>query len=161
MNNKKILYPTASIIIILDQIIKLLVIHFLKIQEEIIVIPNFFSLYYTKNTGAAFSILQDQTLFLIIISVIFILFIHNYIKKEEITDTYMQFLLGLVIGGIFGNLIDRIIHRSVIDYLLFHINEHYFPVFNLADSAICIGVLFIIVIMIKESRIKKDERNVL
>ena len=161
MNNKRIIYPTASIVIILDQLIKVLVIHFLQIQKEVIIIPNIFSLYYTKNTGAAFSILEDQTLLLIIISVVFIMIIHNYIKKEKSINIITQLVTGLIIGGIFGNLIDRIIHKSVIDYLLFHINDYYFPVFNLADSAICIGALFLGISILKESRNKKDERNVL
>lgn len=161
MNNKRIIYPTASIVIILDQLIKVLVIHFLQIQKEVIIIPNIFSLYYTKNTGAAFSILENQTLLLIIISVVFIMIIHNYIKKEKSINITTQLVTGLIIGGIFGNLIDRIIHKSVIDYLLFHINDYYFPVFNLADSAICIGALFLGISILKESRNKKDERNVL
>ena len=161
MNNKKIIYPTASIVIILDQLIKVLVIHFLQIQKEVIIIPNIFSLYYTKNTGAAFSILENQTLLLIIISVVFIMIIHNYIKKEKSINITTQLVTGLIIGGIFGNLIDRIIHKSVIDYLLFHINDYYFPVFNLADSAICIGALFLGISILKESRNKKDERNIL
>ena len=161
MNNKRIIYPTASIVIILDQLIKVLVIHFLQIQKEVIIIPNIFFLYYTKNTGAAFSILENQTLLLIIISVVFIMIIHNYIKKEKSINITTQLVTGLIIGGIFGNLIDRIIHKSVIDYLLFHINDYYFPVFNLADSAICIGALFLGISILKESRNKKDERNVL
>ena len=161
MNNKRIIYPTASIVIILDQLIKVLVIHFLQIQKEVIIIPNIFSLYYTKNTGAAFSILENQTLLLIIISVVFIMIIHNYIKKEKSINITTQLVTGLIIGGIFGNLIDRIIHKSVIDYLLFHINDYYFPVFNLADSAICIGALFLGISILKESRNKKDERNIL
>ena len=113
----------------------------MELFEEIIIIPRFFSIYYVENTGAAFSILKDATLLLIIISVVFIILINKQIKKEEQNlNTLSTISLGMVLGGIFGNLIDRTVHHSVIDYLSFTFGNYHFPVFNLADMAITIGL---------------------
>lgn len=156
MQNKKYLYPTACIVIILDQLIKFIISHHLKLYQEIKIIKNFFSLYYVRNTGAAFSILENNTTFLIVISVLFIVVLHNFIKKESNISIINQIAIGLILGGVFGNLIDRIVYQSVIDYLLFLIGNHSFPVFNLADMGITIGSIILLINILIETKQEKE-----
>lgn len=155
MNNKQEIYKITSIILIIDQFLKLIIKKSLHWNQQIIIIPKFFSLTLVKNTGAAFSILENNTFLLTIISVIVIIIINNYIKKEKKITKLSTISLGLILGGIFGNLIDRIIHHGVIDYLSFSFGKYYFPIFNLADIAITIGTALLFIQIIKED----TERN--
>lgn len=143
MNQKEKIYKISSIILIIDQILKLLINNKMKEYQNITIIPNFFSIFYVKNTGAAFSILENSTSLIIIISVIFLIILDRTIVKEKLNKTSI-ISLGMVIGGIYGNLIDRIIHRGVIDYLSFSIFKYHFPIFNLADINITIGIIILI-----------------
>lgn len=152
--NKNKVYLTSVIILLIDQIVKLLIKTNMNLNEEISIIPNFFSIQYLKNTGAAFSILENQTILLAITSIICISVIIYYLKKEENLTTAMYLSFGLVLGGILGNLIDRIVYQGVIDFLSFQIFNYNFPVFNIADIGITIGVLLLIIIYISRD-IKK------
>lgn len=149
MNKRQEIYKITSIVLIIDQFIKLLVKNNLKLYQKIEIIPNFFSINYVENKGAAFSLLENNTTLIIIMSVIIILLIDNLIKKEKTFNTLATFSLGIIIGGIFGNLIDRILYHSVIDYLSFAIFKYHFPIFNFADIGITIGVLLLIISMLK------------
>ncbi len=157
MRNKKIIYTFSLLFMLLDQIIKLLVIKNISLQEEITIIPNFFSLYYLKNNGAAFSILGNKTLFLILISVICLIFFRNYIKSLTKVTPLTIISLGMIIGGILGNLFDRLIYHSVIDYLSFIIFNYAFPVFNLADIGITVGGVLLVVDLLISDKVSKKE----
>ena len=150
MNKREDIYKITSIILMLDQFIKILINKSMNLYDQIKIIPNFFSLFYVKNTGAAFSILEDNTILLTVISVIFIVIIDRLIKKEKKFSKLQTISLGMIMGGIFGNLIDRIIHHAVIDYLSFKIINYEFPVFNLADIGITVGVMLLIISMFLE-----------
>ncbi len=139
---KKNIYSVASIVFLIDQLIKLILTKAISTKGKISIIPNFFSLYYIKNSGAAFSLFQNKQLFLIVISVVMLLMIHNIIKKESF-DKKKTYYYGILIGGIYGNLLDRIIRRGVIDYLSFSFFHYDFPIFNFADSMIVIGIILI------------------
>ncbi len=152
--NKNKVYLTSVIVLLIDQIVKLLIKTNMSLNEEISIIPNFFSIQYLKNTGAAFSILENQTILLAITSIICISVIIYYLKKEENLTTALYLSFGLVLGGILGNLIDRIVYQGVIDFLSFQIFNYNFPVFNIADIGITIGVLLLIIIYISRD-IKK------
>ena len=158
MTKKEDIYKITCIVLMVDQIIKIIINNSLELYQVIKVIPNFFSIVFVKNTGAAFSILENNTLFLIIISVIVVIILDKYIKKEEHFTTLSIISLGLILGGVFGNLIDRIIHHGVIDYLSFSIFSYDFPIFNLADIAITTGV-FILLINILLDKNKNKRRN--
>lgn len=146
MNNRQKLYKISCIVLLIDQILKIIVRNSINLFQEIKVINDFFYLTYLENTGAAFSILENSTILLIIISVVFILFLDKYIKKEAKKFNKLNIIsFGLIMGGIYGNLIDRIIHRGVIDYLSFKIFKYNFPVFNFADICIVIGAFLIII----------------
>ncbi len=157
MKNKESIYKITSIVLILDQMIKLWIQKSLHLNQQIIIIPHFFAIDFVKNTGAAFSILENNTILISIMSVIFILLLNHYIKKEESFTKLSIVSLGLILGGIFGNLIDRVIHHGVIDYLSFTIIQYNFPIFNLADAAIVIGVLLFSIDIIIEKRKESTE----
>ncbi len=155
MKNRQEIYKITCIVLMLDQIMKITVNHTMKLHQEIKIIPNFFSLYHVRNTGAAFSILENNTTFLIILTVILIIVIDRLIRKENNFSKLSILSLGLVLGGMFGNLIDRIIHKGVIDYLSFTIFKYDFPVFNLADIGITVGVFLLLISTLKE---KEDNK---
>lgn len=152
---KEKIYSIATIVLIIDQIIKLLISNNLAINEELIIIPNFFSLYYVENTGAAFSILENQIFILVTISILFLLFIDKMLSTEEISTELTKLSFGLIIGGVVGNLIDRVLYHCVIDYLSFTFFKYKFAIFNIADIAIVIGTILLIIDTYLEEKNKK------
>ncbi len=154
MKNREDIYKITSIFFIIDQLIKVLVQKYMNLFDRVVVIPRFFSLYYVKNTGAAFSILENKSFLLILISVVFIVVFHEYIRREEKFTKMSIIASGLILGGIFGNLFDRIIYSAVIDYLDFTIFSYDFPVFNLADTGITVGIGLLMLDWILENKRK-------
>ena len=152
MKNNQVyeVYKVTSILLIIDQITKLLINTKMTLNQEIIIIPKVLSLLYVKNTGAAFSMLQDNTIFLTVINALFIIVLHLLIKKEKNLSKFSCLSLGMIMGGMFGNLLDRIIHHSVIDFIYISIIN--FPIFNIADMGITIGVLLLMISFIIEKR---------
>ena len=157
MKTRNNIYKVSVLVFILDQMVKILIRKTMNLYQEISIIPKFFSLCYVQNSGAAFSVLEDATLLLIMISVIFILLIDNTIKKEQQNFGPVSIIsLGMILGGIFGNLIDRILYRSVVDYLSFSVRNYHFPIFNIADIGIVVGV-FLMLWDVWKNRKRKDE----
>ena len=143
----------ALFIFVADQLTKMVVLKFLQSSQERIIIPGFFKFVHWVNTGAAWSLFHNKNTILAIVS--FAALIGLFIWRNHFdTKTIMgQVSLGLIFGGILGNLFDRIhpARQHVIDFLRFYIErrsgeEIGFPAFNIADSAICVGVglLFIL-----------------
>ena len=141
MKRKILIY--SIILFILDFVTKLIIKSNLILNKSITIIPKFFRLTYVKNSGAAFSILKGKQIFLIVLSIIVIDFIIYYIFKDKL-NKYKVIYYSLLIGGIFGNLFDRIIYNGVIDYLDFNIFNYNAPIFNLADTFIFFGVVLIL-----------------
>lgn len=139
--NKKILIMTI-IFLVIDQVSKILISTFLTINEVITVIPNFFYLTRVNNTGAAFSILEGKTILLIGVSIIAIIILLKYMNEFKKTRLG-NISFSLLLGGIFGNLVDRLFLKEVRDFLKFDIFGYNFPVFNIADSLIVIGVILL------------------
>jgi signal peptidase II len=137
----------AIIVILLDQISKIMVMRTLPFEKAQIV-TSFFNLYYTVNPGAAWSFLAgaggwQRWLFTAIGVGAAALII--YLLKRHAGQRMFSWSMALILGGAVGNVIDRIAYGHVIDFLSFHFNGWYFPSFNVADSAICVGaVLFVI-----------------
>lgn len=136
--------------VIIDQIVKIVISNKMILNQTYIVIKDFFSISLVHNTGAAFSILNDNTILLVVIGLLALVGLIFYIKKLETMDDIDVFAYSLLIGGIVGNLIDRIVHGYVIDFLSFKFGAFYFPIFNFADICIVISVLIILIKMIKE-----------
>ena len=145
---KKIIF-TMIICLILDRIIKIICINNLAFGDSLNIINNFFAITLVSNTGAAFSILSSNTLLLIILSIIIIFVIYFFFIRNKNLSIFMQLIYGVLLGGIFGNLIDRIVYNYVIDYLDFNILGYNFPVFNFADICIVISIILIIIDTIK------------
>ena len=138
----------AIIIFILDQVTKMLISNNLRLGSSIKVIKDFFYIKYINNYGASFGILNNNRIFLIIVSILAIIIILNYIKKSN--NTKLDFIgFGFLLGGIFGNLFDRIVYGYVKDFLDFYIFKYDYPVFNIADTFIVIGTILIIISIIK------------
>lgn len=141
----------GTISVILDQLIKFFINQNMHINESIKVIDHFFSITYVRNNGAAFSIFSGNRFFLIMISILAIIFIYyTFIHKRKI-NTIDASIYGLLFGGIIGNLIDRIINGYVIDYLDFKIFNYDFPIFNLADICIVISIILILITTIRRN----------
>ena len=137
---------TAFLVFILDQCSKRYIIFFLPPEKSSPVIENIFHLTLVKNRGAAFGLLPGYFPLLLIISLftIFLILFFHFTKK--IKGRLAEVSFGLILGGALGNLLDRLIHGAVIDFLDFRI----WPVFNLADSAITIGVILLAWVYFKE-----------
>lgn len=132
------------IFILFDLISKILISKCMNIGDSIIVINKFFNITYVKNTGAAWSILSNNTLLVLIISVLIISYIIYYIHKNKVNNKLEKYGYSLLLGGSISNLIDRIIHGYVIDYFDFTIFTYNYPIFNIADICIVIGVLLLV-----------------
>ena len=146
---KKEIFIISLIILILDQISKIIVNMYIKLNSSILIIRNFFYLRNVYNEGAAFSILEGNRLLFIIIGLISIYLIYSFIKDFN-NNKRNIIVFGLLLGGILGNLLDRIFLGYVRDFLDFYIFNYNFPVFNIADSAIFIGVVLLLMSMVKE-----------
>lgn len=135
----------------MDQTIKLFVTKYLT---SIKLIPGFLSFIYTKNKGVAFSMLWGSRWLIITISVLLVVFLlftlnNNYLKYKK-NSNITNWTFGLLIGGIFGNLFDRITRGYVVDYLSFNLFGYSFPIFNLADVFITIGVILMTIYWLNE-----------
>lgn len=139
------IFIVALIVLFLDQITKILASTLLDLDKSLTIIHNFFSLTYTKNYGAAWSMMWDKRIILIIISLIALVLVSYIIYKEKKLTLYKNIYYGFLIGGILGNLIDRVIHGYVIDFFDFNILRYNFPIFNISDSFIVIGIILIFI----------------
>ena len=147
----------SLLVLVIDQVSKA---HFegsLEMFQQIVVIPDYFSWTLAYNTGAAFSFLADsggwQRWLFALIAVVVSAVLVVWLKRLGRNDTWLAIALALVLGGALGNLYDRIALGHVIDFILVHWqNRHYFPAFNFADSAICVGAIMLALDMFKGNK---------
>ena len=127
-------------IVLLDQCSKYAVRSVFMLGQARTVIPGFFDLQFVQNTGAAWGLLAGLNHWLILFSFVMlgviVIFRRHFITK----DLSSRLSLGLIIGGIAGNLLDRVRLSYVVDFLDFYVGRHHFPAFNVADASICVGV---------------------
>jgi signal peptidase II len=142
----------AAAIAAADQLSKWLVVRFISEGESRVVINGFFNLVHWRNTGAAWGIFQDYNSILAVVSVVTILVLLLFRHSFQLQHKTSRIALGLIAGGIVGNFLDRVRVGYVVDFLDFFVGRHHWPAFNVADSAICVGVaLYIIVSWRSES----------
>jgi signal peptidase II len=148
-NSKKYIltgFMIALITIILDQVTKHLVIEVFKDSPRHITIAPFFDLVLTWNKGVSFSFFSSYgdtgTVVLIVVSLLISLGLAIWLM--QVTNMYLACGLGLIIGGAIGNVIDRFHFKAVVDFLHFHLDTYSFPAFNVADTAITMGVVLIL-----------------
>lgn len=135
-------YAIAVVIAAADQWIKWLVSTHMALNVPLHIWPGVLELLYVQNQGAAFSILLNQRAFLTVVALVVIGVIVWIDRRYARGKLYLQIALGLLLGGAVGNLLDRIVRGYVVDYV--YVSIIHFPVFNLADSAIVVSVLFLI-----------------
>ena len=144
MGKKNIfIFSTALIIVFLDQLTKFLIKQNLQLNQSIPVIKNVLHLTYVTNTGSAFGLFKSFSSFFTLFSAIVIIVIFYYLKKIKKDETKIQFAVSLLLGGTIGNLIDRLAYGSVVDFIDFRI----WPVFNVADSAVTISIVLLIILL--------------
>ena len=155
-NKPKLFYisSTSLLIVIFDQITKLLISSYFLLGESKVLINNVVSLTLIQNTGAGFGILKGFNIFLIIISLLIIGAIF-YCYKKIPERKYMYVAVGLLLGGAVGNLIDRILYGYVVDF----INFGWWPAFNVADSAITVGVVLLGIEILRDRNSNKKSQQ--
>lgn len=141
--------------ILIDQITKWLVVRNMEIGESIPIIDGFFYLTSHRNSGAAWGILQNQMIFFYIITVLFIGIAVFYMQKYAKDNKLLGISLGIILGGAIGNFIDRLLFQEVVDFLDFYLFNYNFPIFNIADSALTIGVILLLIVTIIDERNEK------
>lgn len=138
----------SILIVVLDQKTKYLVSHYLSLGQPVKVFP-FLNFTLNYNTGALFSFLDAesgwQVIFFAAISLIVSIILIVWLSRLSHSETMMSLGFSLIIGGAIGNFIDRVLRDYVTDFIDFYIKEWHFATFNIADSAICIGVFLVII----------------
>ena len=151
MKNKYVLlFFVSGVLIVMDQYTKLMVSLHIPLNYSVKVVEGFFNFTHIRNSGVAFGLFASQQseykalVFIAIstIAIIAILVIFHQTPKEK---KMVQTGLILIFSGAIGNLIDRILHGEVIDFVDFFINRHHFPAFNIADSCITVGVIMMVI----------------
>ena len=138
-------------VLILDQFTKYLVVTYIRMFDTISIVPGFFNLTHVRNRGAAFGIFSSfpgfvRSVFFVLVTLIAVAVIAVVIKKT--VDRVQVWAFSLIAGGALGNLIDRIRYNEVVDFIDWYIRSYHWPSFNIADSAISIGVGLLIVDML-------------
>ena len=153
-------YLLALLVIIIDQVTKWLVMTNMELRESISIIDDFLYITSHRNSGAAWGILAGQMTFFYIITAIVIVVIIYYIKKYAQESKLLGIGLGLILGGAIGNFIDRLAYQEVVDFIDMYFGSYSYPIFNIADSALVVGVIMIGIVVLKEDfgkDAKKDD----
>jgi signal peptidase II len=137
--------------IVFDRLTKVWSVENLAHGNDIVVIKNFFGFTYEENTGAAFSIFSGKVQILSIITAFVVLFMIYYLYKNRKENKLFKISMSLIISGAVGNLIDRLYHKYVIDFIMFHYKDVYtFPIFNVADIMVVTGTALLALYIIKD-----------
>ena len=144
----KKIFIITFILLILDLVSKFIITKVFMVNESLVLIKNFFALTYV----GAFSILNGKVSFISIVSLIVVILLIYYLIKEKKHNNYEVLSYSLVLAGALGNLLNRLIYGYVIDFLDFNILGYNYPIFNLADIFIVIGIFLLIIYLIKEEK---------
>jgi len=165
--NKKYVYLLiiSGILICLDQVTKLYVHTQFHLGESTVIIKNFFNITYVRNFGAAFGFLANshpefREIFFLVMPPLAVITIFFILRGVQDSDRIQVTALSCIFGGAIGNYIDRLRFRYVIDFIDFHLYEKYsWPAFNIADSAIVVGVIMLVIMMALEGRQQKNQTS--
>lgn len=152
-----ILIGMAIGIIFLDQVTKFLIHQSMRLHESIVIVEGFFAITYIRNPGAAFGFLANLSAdvrfyFFVGVSIVALIFLSAFFLKTPREDFWTQIGISWVVGGAFGNLIDRLRLGEVIDFLDFFVGPYHWPAFNVADSAISMGLALLILQLFLRSK---------
>lgn len=138
-------YWVAIVVLVLDQITKKIVSGRMEVGDQISVVGDFFKIQLYKNNGASFSMLPNQRLLFIAVTIAIVIGIIWYIRKNRSSRRVLSLLgLGLILGGAIGNLVDRALYGEVVDFFKLTFGSYIFPIFNIADIGITIGVVLLL-----------------
>ena len=142
-----LIFSTALFIFLLDQSTKFLIRKNFQLNGSMAIIKGIFHLTYVTNTGSAFGLFKNLNWLFMLFSIAVIIAIFYYSRKNfGEKERFLQFAVGLLLGGTIGNMIDRILYGAVTDFLDFRV----WPVFNVADSAVTISVIILIILLWKK-----------
>ena len=150
MKTKDRIYFFSFLLLVIDQFSKYLVVHSFSFNQPYPLIPSFFDIRYVQNEGGAWGIFANATWVITIVSFVFLLFLNQYLSRKETFSKLAPFSYALLMGGILGNFIDRVLYQYVIDFFSFHFFGYSFPVFNFADIFIVVGMFLLMIDLLKE-----------
>ncbi|WP_082234243.1 signal peptidase II [Halobacillus massiliensis] len=150
-----IYYLLAGAVILIDQLTKWIIVQQMELRESIPVIEGFFYITSHRNTGAAWGILAGQMWFFYIITLVVVGFIIYYMNQYAKASKFTGVALALVLAGAIGNFIDRLFRKEVVDFLDVYIGSYNYPIFNVADSSLVVGVILIMIAAFVDERQKK------
>ncbi|ALC86128.1 MULTISPECIES: signal peptidase II [Bacillaceae] len=152
-------YGLAALVIALDQWTKWLIVKNMELGERIPILDPYIGLLSHRNRGAAWGMLQGQIGLFTVVTIVVIIGIIYYFHKEAKGKPMFQSGLMLLLGGAIGNFIDRLWRNEVVDFVdvLIPIINYDFPIFNVADAALTIGVVIVILFILKEERAEKKK----
>jgi signal peptidase II len=153
----------AGLIVALDQVTKALVDDFMTLHESRTIVEGLVRLTYVQNRGAAFGILSDaglpyQSLMFSVVSLLALLAIALYAWRMPVQSRLPQTALAMVMGGAVGNLLDRARLGYVIDYVDMYWGPHHWPAFNVADSAITVGVALLVIDILRNPEMDESPK---
>ncbi len=151
-------YILALFLIAIDQITKYIVVTRMEIGEQIELMANF--LYFTshRNSGAAWGMLQGQMWLFYIVTVIVIIVVIYFMQTYR-DQPLLQLGFAFILGGAIGNFIDRILFQEVVDFIDVYIFGYNFPIFNIADAALTVGVILMIILILFEDNQPKGKKK--
>ena len=158
-------YAISLFVLLLDHLTKWAVRANMDLHSAIELVPNYLNLSYVRNSGVAFGLLADiesvwKPYILAAIAVVAVIVILVYSSRIPLTRTLLQVALAIILGGILGNFLDRIVHGFVVDFIEFHIYDSFhWPNFNVADSAITIGITLLLLDTIKNSERAQEAQD--
>ncbi|KKB42289.1 signal peptidase II [Bacillus thermotolerans] len=152
-------YLLALLVILLDQWTKWLIVKSMEIGESIEIVRDFFYITSHRNRGAAWGMLEGQLWLFYIITVIVVAGIIYYMQTEAKDKPLIKISLAFLLGGAIGNFIDRLFRKEVVDFLNTYIFSYDFPIFNIADASLTIGVILLMAAMLIEDKKEKRKMN--
>ena len=161
LNRRLIPFAIAAVVVALDRLTKDLIKTHFSAYDTLTVIPGIFNIVHTENPGIAFGMLANATgpwrdvLLIGFSAAVLIAISAMLLRPRNMLDSVLRTALALILGGAFGNLYDRIVNGTVTDFVEVHAGQHYFPAFNVADSAVTVGACLLLLDMwrAKERRV--------
>ena len=136
---------TVCFIVLIDQISKIFIHQSMDLYQSVTIIPSLLDFTYIRNEGIAFGInFEGSRIFFIVFPIVITFYLISLLRDKEFQSSSSQISLLLIIGGAIGNITDRIFRGYVVDFIDFHINCVHWYVFNIADSSVTIGLLFLL-----------------
>lgn len=142
-----ILLAVAAVVLVADQVTKWAIVASIGYQDRVAVVGDLFQLWHVRNTGAAFSLFEGGLVLFIVVTVLALGMVAYFHRSFLGRSRWLQVILGIVLGGTLGNFVDRLRFGYVTDFLSFGIGDARFPTFNVADSAVVVGIGLLVIIL--------------